>query len=350
MIIRRVLSLALAVWPGLVFAQDWATRELCFAPVGALEASHVAPLSLEALEAAAADAENGIGRYWRVTAPGGAVSHLWGTYHTSMAEVLDLPDFVTDEIATARAVAVEIDFTYPDRGAIFAEYEVEGRYRMSDDPFAVQDELDLSFLGSDVEGWVLDRLIAYGTFEDALYVLTYAGLAELLLGDPCEDYVDTVLPVQDDLIQTLGHIAGAEIIGLEATDAFFVDLADKPEVAQAIVAVYASYLQPPRDADSYSASVAMYQEGRLGLLAALDGAHLEAVYGAKGRDYLQKTDAYLLTFRNERFLERALPELTKGDLFMAVGALHLPGEAGLVSMLRARGFEVTRVPVPGEVE
>ncbi len=350
MIFRRALWLVLAVWPGLVFAQDWATRELCFAPVSPLEARHVAPHSLSALEAKAAEIENGVGRYWRVTAPGGAVSHLWGTYHTSIAEVLALPDIVKDEISTARAVAVEIDFTYPDREAIFSEYEVPGRYRVSDDPFAVQDELDLSFLGPEVARWALDRLSAYGTYEDVLYVLTYAGLAELLLGDPCEDFMHTVLPVQDDLIQTMGHIASAEIIGLETRDAFFADLLDKPQVAQAIVAVYASYLQPPRDADSYNASVAMYLEGRLGLLAALDGAHLEAVYGAKGRDYLAKTDAYLLTFRNIRFLERALPELIEGGVFMAVGALHLPGEAGLVNMLRQQGFDVTRIPVPGEVE
>jgi uncharacterized protein YbaP (TraB family) len=39
--------------------------------------------------------------------------------------------------------------------------------------------------------------------------------------------------------------------------------------------------------------------------------------------------------------ERALPFLEEGGAFIAVGALHLPGEAGLVELLRAKGYTVT---------
>ena len=41
--------------------------------------------------------------------------------------------------------------------------------------------------------------------------------------------------------------------------------------------------------------------------------------------------------------ERASPELGKGNVFMAVGALHLPGEEGVVELLRSQGFKLTRV-------
>ncbi|MEO0360536.1 MAG: TraB/GumN family protein, partial [Pseudomonadota bacterium] len=40
---------------------------------------------------------------------------------------------------------------------------------------------------------------------------------------------------------------------------------------------------------------------------------------------------------------RAAEELAKGGVFIAVGALHLPTEDGLVELLRADGYEVTRV-------
>ncbi len=41
--------------------------------------------------------------------------------------------------------------------------------------------------------------------------------------------------------------------------------------------------------------------------------------------------------------ERAEPILQAGPTFIAVGALHLPGETGLVKLLRAKGYSVTAV-------
>ncbi|MDX2156599.1 MAG: TraB/GumN family protein [Hyphomicrobiaceae bacterium] len=49
----------------------------------------------------------------------------------------------------------------------------------------------------------------------------------------------------------------------------------------------------------------------------------------------------LLTVRNARMRDAALPVLAEGGAFIAVGALHLVGEDGLVALLRAAGFEVT---------
>lgn len=49
----------------------------------------------------------------------------------------------------------------------------------------------------------------------------------------------------------------------------------------------------------------------------------------------------LIDKRNARMLERMLPILKQGRAFIAVGALHLPGEKGLLNLLRAEGFVVT---------
>ncbi len=49
----------------------------------------------------------------------------------------------------------------------------------------------------------------------------------------------------------------------------------------------------------------------------------------------------LIDERNVRMLERMLPKLKKGRTFIAVGALHLPGEFGLLNLLRKAGFAVT---------
>ena len=45
--------------------------------------------------------------------------------------------------------------------------------------------------------------------------------------------------------------------------------------------------------------------------------------------------------RNLRMVARSLPILRDGGAFVAVGALHLPGDTGFVSLLRDKGYTVT---------
>ena len=41
--------------------------------------------------------------------------------------------------------------------------------------------------------------------------------------------------------------------------------------------------------------------------------------------------------------EGSKPHLEKGNAFIAVGALHLPGEEGLIELIRKQGYTVTRI-------
>ena len=47
--------------------------------------------------------------------------------------------------------------------------------------------------------------------------------------------------------------------------------------------------------------------------------------------------------RNTRMAERMQPRLAEGGAFIAVGALHLYGEKGVLSLLQSRGYQVTRM-------
>jgi uncharacterized protein YbaP (TraB family) len=51
----------------------------------------------------------------------------------------------------------------------------------------------------------------------------------------------------------------------------------------------------------------------------------------------------LILDRNHRMAERMEPWLKQGGAFVAVGALHLPGEQGLISLLRQQGYSVRGV-------
>ncbi|MDH3716167.1 MAG: TraB/GumN family protein, partial [Gammaproteobacteria bacterium] len=51
----------------------------------------------------------------------------------------------------------------------------------------------------------------------------------------------------------------------------------------------------------------------------------------------------LIDDRNLRMLRRMQPRLREGGAFIAVGAMHLPGERGLLSLLRGRGYELLAI-------
>lgn len=51
----------------------------------------------------------------------------------------------------------------------------------------------------------------------------------------------------------------------------------------------------------------------------------------------------LLIERNERMVQRLIPLMQQGKTFAAVGALHLPGEHGILELLAERGYKLTPV-------
>lgn len=72
---------------------------------------------------------------------------------------------------------------------------------------------------------------------------------------------------------------------------------------------------------------------------------LAALYAIYEKEEEVLSMAYLLDARNTRWMEK-LPLLLKdGNQFVAVGALHLCGDQGLVSLLRGAGYTVEALPV-----
>lgn len=57
----------------------------------------------------------------------------------------------------------------------------------------------------------------------------------------------------------------------------------------------------------------------------------------------QKLMAELIDARNLRMFERMAPRLKEGKAFVAVGALHLPGDHGLLRLLERQGYRVSAV-------
>ncbi|MCB6176959.1 TraB/GumN family protein [Rhodobacter sp. Har01] len=344
----RAALTGLALCGGPAGAQDWFTPETCRVERAEVRAQAYPP-DLEArLAAEAAKVPNGVGRLWKITSAEGAVSHLWGTYHTPHPALLDLPAAFRAVLAEARVVALEFDPTPDSRDDAREAYAVDWMWQPDWAP-----PQDRSEIPPEVLDWIGRRMSDIGWDAGYLPQMSDAGLLSLLLTDPCGDYLAGVLPGQDYLIAQQAALAGIEVTGLQEPEDLGRQLNDPLRAAQARAAVilYAAYLGPEGALpDARATAFALYLQGRLAELDLWAADWLAAVLGpAEAARVLRVTEDYILVERNGFFVLAARPLLDSGGAVLAVGAAHLPGELGMVEMLRDAGYRVERVLLPGEV-
>ena len=349
--IRRAISLAVFLPAAAIApAQDWATTETCSVDRPEVHEAALDPPGIAVIESGAASIANGTGRFWKVTAPNGAKSHLWGAMHSSHPMILDIPRPVRDAIHRARTVAIEVDETAESREEHRTSIHFEGYYNDASDPFAsdVTGDGTIAGLPHHVSDWIRDRAIDTGWSEDAELVLSPAGMAAMLRADPCEDFARGTFPMQNNYIHLLGVLAGADILALEKPRDFLADLKDRDGIAEAIIAVRAARLHPVADNRKRSTLLALYLQGRIGLIRNWHSADLQNVLGQRGKDALRVANGFMLTFRNRRFLDKLALEWPKGEVLVSVDADQIPGDTGLVRMLRDAGLDVQRIRLAGE--
>ena len=87
--------------------------------------------------------------------------------------------------------------------------------------------------------------------------------------------------------------------------------------------------------------IKLYRDRNLrGLLA------LSTRYESPYKDIEDALFDALIWQRNEKMLARLAPLVESGPSFIAVGALHLPGETGLVNLLRSNGYQLEPLASP----
>ncbi|VDC30560.1 TraB/GumN family protein [Pseudogemmobacter humi] len=328
-------------------AQDWFTPEACLVGEAVIDRNILTPGAEARWEAAAAQIPNGTGKLWRITAAGGEVSHLWGTYHVPDPAILDLPDALREVIAAARVVALEFDPLADSPAELRRSYDQNWMWL----PFPAEPD-PRTDIPQPWRDYIYQRAETFGWMRDYLPQMTDAGVLSLLLADPCADYLSGFLPGQDYYIAQQAWLGGAQVTGLQKPWEFGDQLNEPHRAAAARAAVlsYALYLGPESvEKGVRETSFALYREGRIGLLDAWSSEWLRNTLGeARGRETEALANGYLLIERNAMWMDALRPLLDEGGALVAVGASHLPGDLGLVAMLRDAGYRAERVTLPGE--
>jgi uncharacterized protein YbaP (TraB family) len=95
--------------------------------------------------------------------------------------------------------------------------------------------------------------------------------------------------------------------------------------------------------DVYETMIDLYLKGRIALIEPATETMMPAgTEMASSVEITQRFEETVVRARNGVMATRLAPLLAEGGVFVAVGALHLPGETGLVEALRGAGWRVTR--------
>lgn len=254
------------------------------------------------------------GLLWEVTAPGGQRSRLFGTMHVGDPRVHGAAEAARTYLADARVFALEVVLDATAMNSLQAAMFLAPGQRLE------------TQLGGNLFERVVGVASAYGLNRDIVgRMKPWAVFATLSLPPG-----DTGLALDFALLEQ-ARTAGTALLGLESI--------------QEQIAVFESIGLPDqlaivRDMACHHDRFQTDMETMIERYAAGDLRGLVDVafkYSTQNSDDMLET---LIWERNGRMVERMLPELERGDAFVAIGALHLPGERGVLELLVRRGYRL----------
>jgi hypothetical protein len=146
-------------------------------------------------------------------------------------------------------------------------------------------------------------------------------------------------PFMDMLLYQKANAAGKPVIGLESAAEQIAVFSQMP-MADQLALLRNSLDQAHQMPAMRERMIETYLQGDLAAIADL----AQTLAGQDPRGLNRRFIYRLNDARNDRLVTRMLPHIDAGGAFIAVGALHLTGERGLIRQLRARGYQLAPMP------
>lgn len=280
---------------------------------------------------------NGQGKFWRVERPGSPPSWLFGTFHDTGAGEDALDPAVERALSSARLMLVELT----------ESEEAEMQTRMATDPGFILSPGDNGIVGQLTEAErasAAARLAERGLNLDiAARLKPWMLFTSLALPACMIREAQAGKPILDDMLAERAGAAGVPVQGLETYGEALGALIDLPEGD--MTAMVLDLLRSPYDEqDVWRTSAGLYRAGEIAAIWEFSVAEAQKTIGAReSAAVFQRFERELLVERNRAWMRTLAPAMEDGNVFAAFGALHLVGETGIVELLRAEGFTVTRL-------
>lgn len=294
--------------------------------------------ALEDARSEAAKTPNGQGLFWKISKDGKQPSWLYGTMHVTDPRILNLSDAVTKAIDQSDTVVIEtLDLLDPlkAQAALLKNPELT-MFTNGQKLTSTMTEDDKSF----VEAELKERGIP-ASFVARMKPWMVMSLVSV---PDCEQQRKASgKQILDFAIVERAKAQGKELKGLETILEQVTAMASLPIDFQ-VKGLVESLRLGDVLTDVSETMTQLYLEEDIALITPA----LKAVAKELGQEEDPDEDfgafeAKIILERNYLMAERAEPILNDGNAFIAVGALHLPGEEGVIELLRKQGFEITRV-------
>jgi uncharacterized protein YbaP (TraB family) len=288
----------------------------------------------ERILAIAAATENAETLLWKIERGDLPPSYLFGTVHLTDERLADHSPAAKTALSGSRRLVLEVDDLSADN---FLKAFARARELMM---FSDRRRLDQLLSGEEFSKVV--GIMQRVGFPPELAGAVRPWVASMLMAlSDCEQQrMQTgLLPLDAQLArhaQSLGiGVAGLETLELQLRAMASVPESDQLDILKAGLRTY------DRIDDILETTVQLYLARQLGAIWPLQLVLAEQV--GVSPDAFISLEQSLLATRNLGMRENAVPHLTEGGAFIAVGALHLPGRHGLVALLREAGYTVTPV-------
>lgn len=276
---------------------------------------------------------------WRIE--GDTPSYLYGTIHVPDPRVLALPESVTEALAEAAALFTELPMDM--------ESQMEMVQHLQLDEGRTLDMVLPKELYARVEAFVTKMgfpFMGFTRFKVWAITLTLPQLEQLrksMAGGGGAG--GGAVQALDAFLYNQAMTEGKEVGGLETIEEQIGIFDSTPEEDQVKgLSESLDQLEAGEEGvDPLEGLIEIYLSGDLdALVAALE---TDEGLGSDDPDMVELREQ-LITKRNVLMAERMAEHMTKQpetSFFFAVGCLHYPGEDGILTLLRAAGYEVTRV-------
>jgi hypothetical protein len=266
-------------------------------------------------------------RFWRIEREGAAPSFILGTMHVTDPEVTALSPEISRAFDGSRALVVELTMDAATQVVLqgaavtadqhWMETRLNDRERSLLADAAGQYRIPVASLNM-LEPWAVAAMFSYPPQE----------LQRQMQG----------LKPLDLQLMDKAEAAGKQLIALERVEEqldAFIGYSKQEQIAMLVQTLESV----GRIEQEYARMKSAYLAGRLAELNVLADEGLQGLDPSLKSRVLQR----LIADRNQNMAERLDPLLAQGGLFTAVGALHLPGEGGVLNLLAKRGYRITAV-------
>jgi uncharacterized protein YbaP (TraB family) len=262
--------------------------------------------------------------FWSMSRDGERVGYLLGTIHSEDPRVLDFPEDFIALMTSNDLFAMEM---VPDLPTMQRLME----YMHYQDGSTLE-----SRIGPERFARLQSALEGYRVPADWIgRMKVWAAMMTLSVPPP-----ETGL-FMDFSLSLRAAGAGMQVVGLETLEEQLSFLEDMP-LEQQLDLLDHALEDFDRVSEVHDVMVESYLMGDVTVLQSEAEKQMETLDPGARAYFLEQG----IDVRNQRMLQALVTYLEKGSVFVAVGALHLPGEEGLISLLRAQGFTMEPLASP----